>query len=73
MVHHFNHVHIATLVKPNLVGLIQRGFDGRTTVAAVSEVAVAGDYLGLPSINIQPPDAMILDFADIESAIRAEG
>src|SRR4051812_1505340 len=71
MAGHIDEVQIAGSVKTDLVWLIDFGLKGRTIIPGVSLFSRPDDCRDLLSLEIDPPDNMIVDLAEIEPTIRS--
>jgi hypothetical protein len=65
-------VEMAGAVELDLVRHVQRRGDGRAAVAVVSRPPAAGDRRRPARVQIEPPDALVAEVAEIQGAIGSD-
>ena len=65
-------VEMARAVELDLVRHVQGGLGGGTAVAVVAPLAVSSDGGRGPGLAVQPPDALVVQIAEVQRAVRAD-
>jgi hypothetical protein len=68
----FCDVQVARAVELDLVRHVQRRLDRRSAVARIPLFAIAGDRRHLLRLRIETANALVVEVAEIQSAVRAE-
>ena len=66
-------VEVAAAVEADLVRHVQRASGRRPAVAGVGPLTVAGDVDRAPCRQVEPPDPLVVEIAEVQRAVGADG
>ena len=68
----FGGVDVALSIESKLVRHVHRRIGGRTAIAFVSTLAVPRDRCELPRFQVQPPQPLIVEVAEVQSLVGTD-
>src|ERR1043166_2027328 len=69
---HLAEEHVAGGVEADLIRLVERGGEGRATVARVALLAAAGGGRDRARLQVEAADAVVADLAEVEGTVGSD-
>src|SRR5207245_11274947 len=73
VIRHLDEKHVAGLGEADFIRLVQRRRESGTAISRITLLAAAGDRRERARFQIEAANAMVVDFAKVQRAIRPDG